>query len=234
MTVTSVVGADPLVAWKAGVAHVVSKRELTNLLTTVDDPCAIDASWLREFSPRRIRRHYDDLRDVVNTIFPVAISESANSRDELYARYLARHDRAARWARNRATWGTYFERLVRFPPAGVNQLERVIQKLKEWERRSTTGLVFHLSSPAIDTPRTRGGPCWHFGEIIWNDGDVLDLVVVYRNHDFLNKALGNFMGLGHLLSFICAAADKRPGRLICHSVHAYSGGPLKDLRELVA
>jgi hypothetical protein len=50
---------------------------------------------------------------------------------------------------------------------------------------------------------------------------VLDLVAVYRNHDFLNKALGNFLGLGRLLNFIALEGGKRPGRVICHSVHAY-------------
>jgi hypothetical protein len=213
------------------VGHVLARHELNNLVTTIEDPCNMSAIWLRQFSPRRIRPQYDNIRDVVNTIFPIAIARRWPTRPEIYDRYLARHDRAARWQRNRSAWGSYFERLIRFPPS-VNQLDRAIEKLRQWQTRSTTGLVFHLASPAIDTPRTRGGPCWHFGEILWKHDDVLDLVVVYRNHDFFNKALGNFIGLGQLLKFICAEAGKQPGKLICHSVHAYSGGSLRDLKEL--
>lgn len=61
---------------------------------------------------------------------------------------------------------------------------------------------------------------------------MLDLVVVYRNHDFFNKALGNFIALGQLLRFIAVESGKTPGNLICHSVHAYSPRPIKDLATL--
>jgi len=114
----------------------------------------------------------------------------------------------------------------------VNQLDRAIDKLTTWPKRSTTGLVFHLSSPDLDAPRTRGGPCWHFGEIIWREDNILDLVVVYRNHDFFNKALGNFIGLGQLLKFICDESGKNAGSLRCHSVHAFNPESVARLKAL--
>ena len=64
---------------------------------------------------------------------------------------------------------------------------------------------------------------------------MLDFVAVYRNQDFFNKALGNFIGLGQLLKFICDESNKRAGTLTCHSVHAFSGGNmgyLKAMRDL--
>ncbi len=60
----------------------------------------------------------------------------------------------------------------------------------------------------------------------------MDFVVVYRNHDFFNKALGNFIALGQLLKFIADASGKTAGRLICHSVHAYAGSRLSHLVTL--
>jgi hypothetical protein len=40
-----------------------------------------------------------------------------------------------------------------------------------------------------------------YRELVKNSGEI-DLVAVYRNHDFLNKTLGNYIGLGSfLLSF---------------------------------
>ncbi|MDM0015766.1 hypothetical protein QTH87_25225 [Variovorax sp. J22P168] len=172
-------------------------------------------------------------RDVANTLFPQRTYERSANRTEFYARYLNAHDRAHKWQRGRHAWGTYFERLVRFPASGVNQLDRVVEKLNTWPQRSTTGLVFHLSSPAFDAPRTRGGPCLQFVEILWNANDTLDFVVVYRNHDFFNKVLGNYVGLGRLLKFICTESGKQPGKLVCHSVHAYRDSTQQQLRALI-
>jgi thymidylate synthase len=177
----------------------------------------------------------DDLREVIKTIYPYELAERHPVRADFYREYLKRHDRAMRFKRNRGTWGTYFERMIRFPDyPQANQLETAIEKLVTWPTRSTSALVFHLATPGRDRPRTRGGPCWHFGEIIWHEDDTLDLVVVYRNHDFYNKALGNFIGLGQLLGFICNAAGKQVGRLRCHSVRAYNGGKVNDMNILAA
>lgn len=235
MTARNVAGGSALDAWRKGVQVVLSEGEAFNLFTTVEQPDIFDLAWLQNHSPRRRELGRDDLREVIKTIFPYDLARRAAERQDLYTKYLQRHDRAMGFVRNRGTWGTYFERLVRFPDhPDTNQLETVINKLRTWQKRSGTSLVFHLSTPARDTPRTRGGPCWQFGEIVWHPGDRLDLVVVYRNHDFFNKALGNFIGLGQLLSFICAASGKTPGRLLCHSVHAYNGGTVEALRSLAA
>lgn len=233
MTARNVTGATALDAWRQGVQLILSEGEVFNLFTTVDQPTVFDPAWLQTHSPRRRGLSGDDLRDVIKTIFPYDLAQRLADRSDLYREYLLRHDRAMRFRRNRGTWGTYFERLVRFPDhPETNQLETAINKLRTWQTRSGTSLVFHLSTPSRDTPRTRGSPCWQFGEIVWHPGDRLDLVVVYRNHDFLNKALGNFIGLGQLLSFICTASGKTPGRLLCHSVHAYNGGTATALRAL--
>ncbi len=234
MTVSVVEGATALEAWRAGCMLLQGARgQASNLLTTITRPCEIRDEWLLQHSPARFKAGADDARDVANTLFPQRTYERMATRQHFYAHYLRVHDRPHRWQGGRHAWGTYFERLIRFPPDGVNQLERAIEKLNTWPQRNTTGLVFHLSSPAIDAPRTRGGPCWQFAEILWNADDTLDLVVVYRNHDFFNKVLGNFVGLGRLLQFICAATNKHPGELVCHSVHAYFDCSQQQLRSLI-
>lgn len=233
MGVQTVEQATSLDAWRAGVGMLLSAGgELSNLITTIHRPCTIETSWLVDRSPNRFSNKGDDIRDVANTIFPEKLAIRASDRMSLYAMYLQRHDRTHRWKRGRHAWGTYFERLIRFPPSGVNQLERVIEKLQTWPVRNTTGLVFHLSTPTVDAPRTRGGPCWHYGELLWNADGSIDLVAVYRNHDFYNKVLGNFIGLGRLLQFICDQSGKKPGKLICHSVHAYHDGSVHALRAM--
>lgn len=221
-------------AWVAGANILINAGgKLSNLITTIHKPCLIDSNWLVERSPHIFSDKGNDIRDVANTIFPEKLAMRTPDRSNLYKMYLHRHDRVHRWKRGRHAWGTYFERLIRFPPTDVNQLERVIEKLLTWPTRNTTGLVFHLSSPVIDAPRTRGGPCWQYAELLWNSDDIIDLVAVYRNHDFHNKVLGNFIGLGRLLQFICDQSQKRPGKLICHSVHAYCDSSIRILRDMV-
>ena len=234
MSILIAEGDTALDAWRAGCVLLLdSGGEINNLMTTIAQPCKIQEIWLEQYSPARVKAGANTARNVANTLFPQSICKREANRADFYARYLKAHDRAHRWRRGRHAWGTYFERLVRFPPEGVNQLERAIEKLGTWPRRNTSGLVFHLSSPTIDTPRTRGGPCWQFAELLWNADESLDLVVVYRNHDFFNKVLGNFVGLGRLLRFICDATAKQPGKLVCHSVHSYFDCSQQQLRALI-
>ncbi len=179
MTARNVIGTTALDAWRQGVQVILSKGDTYNLFTTVDQPTVFNSSWLHTHSLRQRGMKGDDLRDVIKTIFPYDLAPRFADRSDFYHQYLLRHDRAKAFKRNRGTWGTYFERLVRFPNhPETNQLETVIEKLQAWKARSGTSLVFHLSTPSRDRPRTRGGPCWQFGEIVWHPGDRLDLVVV--------------------------------------------------------
>jgi len=65
------------------------------------------------------------------------------------------------------------------------------------------------------------------------DGTI-DLFAVYRNQDYFNKALGNFVGLADLLNFVCQQSGRRPGKLICNAAHAFNGGRKADLSLLVS
>src|SRR5262249_7024930 len=147
------------------------------------------AHWLTTYDPRQFGAKHDSIRDVVNTVFPMRLATRFSQRTDFYDSYLRYHRRGTLRRKNRSRWGTYFQRLVNFDQSGINQLERAIQILSTWTRKEAA-LVFHLSAPNVDKILPRGGPCWHFGEILWNADDTLDLVVVYRNHDYFNKALG--------------------------------------------
>lgn len=217
-----IIGANAVDAWRNCVRHLLEQgSDELNLLVTINDPTILVPAWLSDFNPRKLHPAKDNLADVISTVFPYKLAAKCKTRNELYQKYLARHQRARKFIRNRGTWGTYFERLVHMGNPPTNQLERAISKLNSWQVRAATALVFHPSTPALDSPRKRGGPCWHFGELIWHRNDVLDLVVVYRNHDYFNKALGNFISHGQLLNFICTQTKKTPGRVICHSIHAF-------------
>ena len=220
MAIIVVEDQNCLAAWQAGANILMQSKnkEIFNLITVISDPCQFDQTWL-EHSPHLFNKNGDKITNVINTIFPFKLWRRFPIRSDLYAAYLARHNRAK--AMRDVRWGTYFQRLIASPPDGTNQLERAIIKLGSWKQRATTAFVFHLSIPGVDAPRIMGGPCWQFAELLWNDDNSLDMTVVYRNHDFYNKVLGNFLGLGQLLNFIAHETGKQPGRLVCHSVHAF-------------
>jgi hypothetical protein len=136
--------------------------------------------------------------------------------------------------------GTYFERLVSYPsPNGpVNQLERVVERLagalargqrqgNAYELGLTVpvdGMESELSadlrvqSPGIDT-QLRGFPCLSHISLTLFEGQ-LHMSALYRNHHFLRRAYGNYLGLGRLLQFLARESGAQTGELLCVSSHA--------------
>ncbi len=216
--------------WIAAATHLLSVQRVdTNVVVTIKDPIFCDPSWLVRFDPQAVKASGDRIRDVINTLFPEKTWRNSASRVDFYERY----ERAHRRAKSRR-WGTYFGRLIRFGTKGTNQLERVIYALNNWTNTPHAALTVHLSSPDTDSLAPLGAPCWHFGEFICPDSTTIDLVVVYRNHDYFNKALGNFIGLARLLNFVCLQTGRKPGRLVCHSVRAYFEVSKTNMKILVS
>jgi len=223
-------GVSCVDAWQAASQHIIAKGgEDYNVVVTVQAPCEFDRSWLTRFSPSSVATEGDAIRDVMNTIFPSKTLGNTTSRTAFYDRYKRAFDR--RQHRHR-TWGTYFHRLISFGPDAKNQLESAISALARWGKNHKAALVFHLSSSEVDDVRIMGGPCWQYGALLCSDSDTVSLLAVYRNHDYFNKALGNFLGLSRLLQFIATQTGRTPGQLICHSAHAYFDSKAKMQRLL--
>jgi thymidylate synthase len=216
-------GHNCLDSWqKAAKYLLVNKKEAANLIVSTENPVLLNEAWLLLHNPYRIKPNSgrkNDIRNVINTIFPYKLLARSSSTNDFYENYRRINEHGKNKRVNRSAWGTYFERLTYF--AGeLNQLERVISKLNDWEGEQSAAFVFHLSSPSLDAPRKLGSPCWQYAQLS-ESSNTLDLTVVYRNHDYFTKTLGNFIGLGQLLQYICTRTGRKPGKLICHSIHAY-------------
>lgn len=219
--------------WRQGASHLLLRGEEFNLITTINDPTAVDTSWFDDFSPEHICPGIPSLSDVVTTIFPYKYANRGFTRDQLYNRYRAVNARARRiHTRSKGKWGTYFQRMIDFGAHGNNQLEAVIYALLNWRNNPRAALYMHISSPDTDRPRPLGGPCLQYVELLCQDKNTVSLLAVYRNHDYFQKALGNFIGLGQLLSFICDQTGRHAGTLTCHSAHAYYQSNKSELRNL--
>ncbi len=222
-----------LEAWRQGASLLADGGDLFNLITTVTNPTTVDHSWFQDYNPDRFKAGIQSVSDVATTIFPYKYHSRGYSRPELYGRYVLVHERAKKIHKERGRrWGTYFDRMIRFGSNEVNQLERLINALQTWRNNTKAALVIHISSADTDRPRPIGGPCLQYIELLCPDKDTVSLLAVYRNHDYFEKVLGNFVGLGQLLKFICEETNRNPGLLICHSAHAYFQSSKSNLKAL--
>ena len=227
-------GATALDAWQRGAELILQKsgHVVRNLITEIDTPTFVGTDWPVRFDPISVGGA-DRLSVVAKVLFPNLPRRANETRLAYYARCSDLLQRALNLRRLHSAWGgTYFQRLLSLD-GSENQIERAIKVLSTWQVRGETAIVAHTSSPKIDGLRKRGSPCLQYIEILWSQDGTLDLVAVYRNHDFLNKTLGNFIGLGRLLNFIAVESGKTPGRLICHSVRAYTDN-VGQLKALIA
>ena len=93
-----------------------------------------------------------------------------------------------------------------------------------------------LTGRPNDGMQPRGGPCCLQTITLHVEANeqrdhMLSACALYRNHDFFEKALGNYIGLGQLLEFLAESADLRVGSLHVISGHAYSSNirPVKEV-----
>lgn len=230
MTAHLVQGTNAMDAWLKCGRHLLGQpgAEQNNLVVEIESPGHWETDWFKRINPRAVHIRGEDPNDVANTIFPASTWRKSATRGELYHRYARAHARG-----KRKSWGTYFLRLIDFGTSHVNQLERAIHVLNSWENEPGTAIVFHLTSPETDAPRPLGGPCLQLCQLqSWNGS--IDLTAVYRNHDYFNKALPNFIGLGRLQQFICGESGRQPGRLVCVSGHAYCSRGKRAMTDLIA
>ncbi|MXY32831.1 MAG: hypothetical protein F4186_12940 [Boseongicola sp. SB0676_bin_33] len=158
---------------------------------------------------------------VANTIFPQSL-DFGDGAEALAERYMKTFRRSMN-----SGWGRYFERFVAWPnPKGgkpINQLAIVIKMLSE----ARTG-VFHtekyelvVSDPARLMRNVRNRPCLSLVELKpEKDTNLLHIYATYRNHYYVQKTLGNILGLVDLQAFIAREAGFEVGTLTLNSTSA--------------
>lgn len=210
------------------------KNDEENLIVEISNPC--DFSRLEycfiKLNPVKIDSNSDNLRQVINTIFPFQLANHfTDDRKGLYSNYLKVYKKGI----NRK-WGTYFQRFINFSKHGIdgiNQLENIIQSLNSNVPHKYYNLM-HLSSANLDSNvRPFGGPCLQYVQLNKKDDRILNLIAIYRNQDYFSKALGNFFGLAFLLNFIATNTNYSIGKLTIHSIHAFSSKGKVKLQTLI-
>ena len=214
-------------AWREAVRRVdaMPQHDAYNVLIDVDNPtigadlahpgvAAVDAF---------LKTHAKPVETVANTIFPASLyaRHGAPALFRVFSeRVLPKVRRGERWS------GFYFERMIAFPvPAGEapNQLWSIIERMRDAAVRSRNRFELSLFDPARDVDNSvYGGQCLSFlsFKIIPGNPRTLTLTAQYRNHFYIEKLLGNLIGLGRLMSFVAAEAGLSVGPLTVLSTHA--------------
>ncbi len=100
----------------------------------------------------------------------------------------------------------------------------------------------YLELPIYDAERdargTRCQPCLSHLSFKLLPHDRVMLTVLYRYHYYIEKALGNLLGLAQLLYFVAKETGLGVGPLVCHSTYAVldteGGWRTGDVKQLVA
>lgn len=217
--------ANCLTAWRDVCQYIIQHGDGFNLLVQIDSPLAYTQAQLAEITNSGIitKKAIDD---VVNTIFPVKLHARGVSltnyqfydlHERIYIRGKTMH------RKNRSKWGNYFLRFTKFGIYGKNQLQPIIDGINRRANDQAACYIMHVSSVDYDNnTRVIGNPCLQYVQFGVHN-NFLNLTAVYRNHDFLTKGLGNYIGLSQLLKFVCDKTGSAMGGITCHSIHYYMG-----------
>ena len=159
-------------------------------------------------------------KKVAYTIFPYGFYRDNTTQQRLYEKY-SRYYNAVK---HKLTWGTYFNRMIAYPGVNgeTNQLKNIIYAINTREKSMQAAYTVVIEIPGHETTRPLGAPCLNYLAVqIDNTANTMNLLATYRNHDFLQKAYGNYYGLCKLLSFLAKETSKNTGYLTCVSSHAY-------------
>ena len=195
-----------------------------------------------------IENHAQPLETVAETIFP-ASEYRRYGRNGVYTRY----PQTVYPEIKDRTWGTYAHRLVRRESAAgeddYNPLKECVEKMKRQLARLSTFRAcyeldvvdsrfdLHTYEGITDSKRLRSGPCLSHLSFKISSCNRLLLTAIYRYHYYIERFLGNMLGLAQLQRFICDETGLEPGQILCVStfakVETNSSWGKEDVRELI-
>jgi hypothetical protein len=243
MRTINVSGPDVSTAWLAACQAIRGNPPVAyHTVVRISDPLAENPA-IRTGVERILAAHdLQPIGTVASTIFPAAIARTSRDHLELSRRYLAMLPTLKRLSPKNDR-GTYFGRLIAFPGAAgpVNQLDVIITRLhaEAAKKRSRSGpmtacyevgftdpgpettsgnlapcvtAAASVQAPGRDT-RFPGFPCLSHVSFQLDREDTLHALAHYRSQLMVERAYGNYVGLGLLLGYIAGQAGLRCGEL---------------------
>lgn len=203
--------------------------EAHNVVIDIADPLAADETDLAIMAEvdSFLRSHRrNTLLGVANTIFP----QSTLDRHGPEAFYGVYHDRVLpKMKQMTRDWGRYFERLTKWKKLNggkvelINPLDDLVQFMQgqiAGDRTYRNTYEMTVYDPTRDAGKVANRQCLSFLSFKLNHENELLLTVMYRNHAYVARGLGNFIGLGRLQAFVAEQTGAKVGSLTCISTHA--------------
>jgi hypothetical protein len=208
-------------------------RETYNLILDISDPLTLtqdDKSVVGKVDAFLLEHDTDPVSTVAGTLFPAAHYRSKNTAG-VYNTFPN-----IVYPKVRSGWGdTYAGRMLRRngkKGQTINPLELLVEKLKrQLARKSPLGRAYELGfietpfelpiyDTARDATRTTPQPCLsHISFKVVNRTRLM-LTALYRSHYYVQRALGNLLGLAQLQFFVANESGLDMGELVCHSSYA--------------
>lgn len=212
-------------------------HEAHNVLIDVADPTAAASlahpvvSRVNDFLAERGK----SVETIANTIFPQALYDRYG-----YPDFIEKfHTRVLPKVRNNKRWsGYYFERMTRMPMVGggtLDQLSREIGRMRE--NSSLNKHEITVFDPERDvTDSVYAGQCLSFlsFHLVPGTPRTVLLTAQYRNHYYIEKLLGNLIGLGRLMAFVARETGTKVGSLTVLSTHAQIDAPKATRQDIKA
>lgn len=173
---------------------------------------------------------------IANTIFPNGLYRRYGAPyfiEEFHQRVLPKVRRTDRWS------GYYFERMTAYSNAegkSFNQLWSIVERIRDPQNKSLNKFEVSLFDPWKDIDSSPyGGQCLSFlsFKLLPGKEKNLALTAMYRNHFYIEKLLGNLIGLGWLMAFVANECGVGIGPLTVLSTHAKVDQPGKTKRDQI-
>lgn len=217
-------------AWLSAITAInANNGEAHNVIVDIADPLAVsgpDAKILTTVDKFLRDHNVHSLSTIANTIFPQGLLEQ-HGPENFYSVY---EDKVLpRMKKITHDWGRYFERLTIWKKIKgknvevINPLADLVGFMKsQIESDRTYRNVYEMTiyDPARDAGKVAGRQCLSFLSFKLSADQTVSLTAVYRNHHYIARTLGNFIGLGDLLAFVAAQSGAKVGSLTCVSTHA--------------
>lgn len=203
--------------------------EAHNVIIDIADPLAADEIDLAIMAQvdRFLRDHRrNTLLGVANTIFPQSTLER-HGPEAFYEVYRERV--LPRMKQMTRDWGRYFDRLTAWKKLNgakvelINPLDDLVRFMRSQiasghTYRNTYEMTVY--DPTRDAGKVANRQCLSFLSFKLTHDNALLLTVMYRNHHYIARGLGNFVGLGRLQAFVADQSGATVGSLTCISTNA--------------
>jgi thymidylate synthase len=217
-------------AWLAAAAAVQDAGgDAHNVVIDIADPIAIagpDEAILQTVDQFLREHNVNTVTGVANTIFPQGLLDRHGA-DGLYDAYNSKV--LPRMKQMTRDWGRYFERMTAWKKIKgkevqiINPLDDLVRFMRDQiasDRTYRNAYEMTIYDPVRDAGKVSNRQCLSFLSFKLTHDKALLLTVMYRNHAYVARGLGNFVGLGRLQAFVAAQSGATLGSLTCISTHA--------------